>query len=265
MEYLVGIVIAVLSGIVLWALYRLFPPRQMDHALPPGTDVQVLARKFRTLEIGLGLLACSGFCVWTPIAFFVFHAIGGLFARQLGESEILLTPLPLLWSFPAFLAALFLTVLTVETIGYRVLGERKAEYFAMRKLRGGWLAHLSSWHFYVGCLLPSLVVAYLLMDTYAVFRADEMVINPLSGLRARHYAYSDVDRILSVRTSAVPNGTEYPDWRFVVGFRDTYQWNRHWDPSCPSEGLQRQIAAFVSTKSGERIEVVDALGPVTQP
>lgn len=259
MEHLLNAIGMVLSAVVMVGLYKLFPPRLQDYGLPPGTDLQALGKKYSKFEIGLNLLMLVALAAGTAIAFWVFRAVGELSTQYRGESEFMLTPLWFVWFFPAFPAGIFLAVLVVEPISNRILGDRQREYLAVQETRYGRLARLSTRPIYAMCFLPSLAIAYLFVDTYVIFRKDEIVIDPLTRLRARHYEYASVERIVVAPRSVAPNGQAHVEWRFVLHFSDGDRWNSRWDPSGSSEAVHGQIAEFVSQQSGIGIETVEVL------
>ncbi|NUM55989.1 MAG: hypothetical protein HUU46_20300 [Candidatus Hydrogenedentes bacterium] len=250
---------SILTAAVMLALYKMFPPRLQDYRLPPGTDMQALAQKYYKFEFGLNLLYILALVAWMAVAYWVFRAVGEFFASRLGEAEFTLTPLWFVWFFPAFPAAMFLAALVVEPLALRILGDRKAEYDAVQESRFGRLARMTARHFYIGCFLPSLAIAYLFVDTYVIFREGEIVIDPLTRLAARHYMYSDVERILAAPKSVAPNGNVGGEWRFVICFGDGGRWNSKWDPSGAGVAVHKRIAEFVSQKSDVEIETIEVL------
>ncbi|HEX4148074.1 MAG TPA: hypothetical protein VHY20_03760 [Pirellulales bacterium] len=169
--------------------------------------------------------------------------------RNFDPGIFLLQSQHLCWALPALMLGLVAAVLPMHLLYSFLLGSRYAEYTHYSNLRLGgdaWRA----WRWMSGIVaLLSAAVVPLALDFYTCFSYDAIAIHRTPLASAKNYHYNDIEELRWVPAyKTQKSGTIGPLVHIL--FRDGYCWsglNLQFDSD---EAKQREIANFVSQRSG---------------
>lgn len=231
-------------------LYQYVP--SSDHTLD---DLSRIYKKWDRLShlLLVPLICLLGYACWLLLC-----ALQELRTSLIGEADFVLTPIHIFYGIPALFTGIVLASFLAEFLMRKVLGtERYREYIQYQNMKCRMDTKKVFTHLlYV--VVPVLVVAVTLaLNEHVVLRKDRFIIHPFFAIQDRSYHWSDVERILLVKSFRAPNGNIIRNKpHYAIEMFDGFTLNFHSTLLEVSFPNQEKIASFVVTQSG-RIIVLD--------
>ena len=264
------IISSTFTPLLLLLLKKLFPPQRFP--IETVRTFEELKKKYQKWEFGSAFLF---FGIAIPVTYYLWKILswyGNQRFEALEESSYSLVPVPFLWLLPAFLPSMIIGMILGGRIFQILLRDQQSEFSMYQRLKyehafsqGGmpqWIRKVynnsDGWEFpFSGLLcLISAICVWLMLNWYILFTPNQIVINPLFGLSEVRYDYQDIDSIVASPRLKAPIGNVVDRWEFVLHFRDGVKWSSNMNPAEAREELKKDIACFVSQKSGAPIQEI---------
>jgi hypothetical protein len=245
---------AIALSIVLAAFYRFLPlgGRRADPAL---AELESRFGKWerRGVLLWLGLVAplAAGFwglCVWVARP-----------AQPAGDVYLVSEPSAVLYAVLSFFLALPASAILTEAALKAKLGDELEAFMRFQEIKWGFrgdrLGRVVYAVFGLACL--SLIVAIL--DWRVVFERDRMRVDPFFVAKERALKYEDIVAIRTAPRFVAPIGNRVEERVYAVEFADGEVWTTRDLPQGLNDERKRELARFLSERSGAPIEEFEVL------
>ncbi len=216
-------------------------------------------REFRKWEWGsylllLTLCALTGFAWWAGL-----RVIGSWTSERFAHADFVLTPDSVIWGLPALFMGIVSAGLLIDVLYRGILKSRYPDWLAYQKSRYGFdVLTLSKW-VYIIILITSVISVGLILDWYAVFEKENIVINRFFALSEDRYFYGDIQEIKTAPRLIAPNGQQVIRREYVLRFSDGSVWSTNGTPSDLQPNEKRTLIGFVEAQSGSPVQEVELL------
>jgi hypothetical protein len=221
------------------------------------TPMHELSRRYWKWEAGGVLLIAIGVVVSWGLLLLLAHWRFG----SNGVSVYWLSPAALVWIMPAFFAGILAATWPTDLLYRYLMGDRYEEFrgYQTRKFGYDGRRWMLPFYFICGGLTAALIV--LLLDCYVFFGPNSIQVDGLWAMESERFVYDDVIEIRVSDWREGDNGQRVAHYTLALYFADGAIWTSARDEWYSGNDRLRDIAAYVSERSGIPIVEIDVMSP----
>lgn len=231
--------------------------RPASRAAPPDETPAPLQARFKSWELYGSIVAVA---LMAPAGYAWFRYFVWLRERRMAEfaeAAFLYRPDAVVMGIVAGFVGVVSAIFVADHVMRTLLGKHAARAYRAyedRKYRVN--TDAASTFIYMAISVPALFLLAAVVDHYAAFSDNEIVVDRFWGAAERRYEYADVERIVTAGQFVAPVRAKRDRWLFVIHFKDGRTWN---STGAPSPKKLPELMEFVSERSGVPIEKLPVL------